>query len=249
MEHHRHVEGRLRHQVERGRDRIAAAGCGDLRQRSPDGVLVRCRCVRDLDALRSEGAEEVLPAGHAAGDVAGDPPSLAGAAEPPERPARAVLLRPGGQDAREEGAARSVGVLVEAEVDLGRGSVQPLEQRLDEALVGEGLEVGEMERRPRAPRDVDHLLDRREQAVALVAHVRDERRSRLRRLLRDGDELVRRRVGAGEVDEPEGQHPRPGLEAEPDLPSHRPQRLGGRLDAAAAEHDVAHGAVADRGDE
>ena len=249
MEHHRHVERRLAHQVERGRDRIAAAGRGDLRERPPDGVLVRRRRVRDLDALRPEGAEEVLPAGQAVRDVAGDPPPLAGAAERPQRPARAALLRPGGQDAREQGAARAVGVLVEGQVDLGRGSVQQLEQRLDEALVGERLEVGEMERRPRAARDVDHLVDRLEQAVALVAHVRDERRSRLRRLLRDGDELVRGGVGAGEVDEPEGQHPRPRLEAEPHLAAHRPQRLGGRRDAAAAEHDVAHGAVADRGDE
>ena len=106
-----------------------------------------------------------------------------------------------------------------------------------------------MERCPGAAGDVDHLVDRREQAVPLVPHVRNERRSRPRRLLGHGDELLRGRVGAGEVDEPEGQHPRPCVEAEPDLAAHRPQRLGGRPDASSAEHDVPHGAVADRGDE
>ena len=109
--------------------------------------------------------------------------------------------------------------------------LEQLEQRLDEALVGERLEVRDVERRARAAGDVDHLPDRLEQAVALVADVRHERRADGGRLLRDGDELVRRGVGARQVDEPEGEHPRAGLEADPHLAAHRPQ-LAPRVGAA-----------------
>ena len=174
--------------------------------------------------LRPEGAEEVLPAGQAVRDVARDPPPLAGGcrasgaspARRPPAPRRAGCSR-AGCCRRRRGTGRSV---TSISVD---GVVEQLEQRLDEALVGERLEVGEVERRPRAARDVDHLLDRRPAGRAPRCARAGRAARPLRRLLRDGDELVRRRVGAGQVDEPEGQHPRSRLEAEPDLASHRPQ--------------------------
>ena len=134
-----------------------------------------------------------------------------------ERRRRAALLRPPGQQAREQGAAGAVGVLVEGDAVA---ALDLLEQRLDQRLVGERLQMRDVQRRARAARDLEHLVDRLEQARALVADVRDERRAELRRHLGDGDELVRVGVGAGEVDEPEGEIRRAGLEAGAHLAPH-----------------------------
>ena len=76
-----------------------------------------------------------------------------------------------------------------------------------------------------------------------------ERHAEGGRLLGDRDELVGGGVGARQVDEPEGEHAGTRLEAEADLASHVAQALGVRLDPPAAEHELAHGAVADRGHE
>ena len=100
-----------------------------------------------------------------------------------------------------------------------------------------------MERRARAARDLDHLPDRLENAAALVADVRHDRRAELGRDLGDGDELVRVRVRAGEVDEPERQHARAGLEREAHLAAHLVEP---RRHALAADHEVPHRAVPDR---
>ncbi len=163
-------------------------------------------------------------------------------AHPSERRGRAALLRPCRQQAREQGAAGAVGVLVEAETR----TLDLLEQRLDQRLVGERLQVREMQRGARAARDLEHLVDRLEQALTLVADVRDDRPAELRRHLGDGDELVGVRVGAGQVDEPEREVRRAGLEARPHLPLHLLQLICRRGPALAADHRVAGGAVANR---
>ena len=249
VENHGHVERRLEHQADGRRDRVRSPPRGDRRQREADHVVVRRCGIGDLDPVGSERAEDVLPARQAVLDVGGDPSSLAAPAEPLQGRGSAALLGPGGQDAREQRAARAVGVLVERQVDLAGGTLEELEERLHEALVGEGLEVGEMEGSPRPASDVDHLVDRREQAVALVADMGYERHARTCRLLGHRHELARRGVGTREVDEPEGQHPCARVEAEPNLVAHCHQVLGRGIHAPATEHDVAHRAVADRRDE
>ena len=108
-----------------------------------------------------------------------------------------------GQQRREDRRAGAVRVLVEGEVDVGARAVEELEQRIDERLVGERLQVREVQRRARAARDLDELADRLEHLVALVAHVGDERRAERRGLLGQRDELVGVGVGAGQVDHPE----------------------------------------------
>ena len=85
--------------------------------------------------------------------------------------------------------------------------------------------------------------------MALVADMGDERHARTRRLLGDRDEPAGRREGTRQVDEPERQHPRARVEAEAYLAAHRHQVLRGGIDAPSTEHDVAHRAVAERGDE
>ncbi len=137
VQHHGHVERRLAHQIEGGRDGIAAAQAADLLERQPHRALVRGGGVRDLDALRSERAEEVLPARQSLRDVAGDPAPVFAPAERAQRALGPALLRPGGKHAREQGAAGAVGVLVEGEVDLRGSRLEQLEQRLDQGLVRE----------------------------------------------------------------------------------------------------------------
>ncbi len=94
------------------------------------------------DPLRAECAEEVLPAGKAVLDVIRDPRHLRLVAQPRQGRRRAALLRPRGQQAREQGAAGAVGVLVEGDA---LGSLEPLEQRLDQPLVGERLQMRDVE--------------------------------------------------------------------------------------------------------
>ena len=54
-----------------------------------------------------------------------------------------------------------------------------------------------------AATNLDHLPDRLEQPSAFVPDVRDERGSDRGRLAGHHDELLRARIGAGDVDEPE----------------------------------------------
>ena len=129
-------------------------------------------------------------------------------------------------------APGAVRVLVEGEIDLGGGGVDQLEQRLDQRVARERLQMREVQRRARAPGDLDHLADRLEQPGALVADVRDERRAERGRLLGDRDELVGVGVGARDVDEPEREHPRARLEPEPHLAPHLGQLRRRRSDAA-----------------
>ena len=195
----------------------------------------------------AERAEDVLPAGQAVLDVVRDPRDRVRVAQARERRRRAALLRPGGQQAREQGAAGAVGVLVEGDAV---GALELLEQRLDQRLVGERLQVRDVERRARAAGDVEHLVDRLEQAGALVADVRDERRAELRRHLGDRDELVGVGVRAREVDEAEGEVRRAGLEAGAHLAPHLPRARRASAGRRSPPIDrVAGGAVADRGDE
>ena len=156
-----------------------------------------------------------------------------------ERRVGTALLRPRRQQRREERRARAVRVLVERRARV----FDEREQRLDQRLVRERLQVREMERRARAACDLDHLPDRLENAAALVADVRHDRRAELGRDLGDGDELVRVRVRAREVDEPERQHARTGLEREAHLAAHLVEP---RRHALAADDEVPHRAVPDR---
>ncbi len=106
-----------------------------------------------------------------------------------------------------------------------------------------------MQRRARPARDVDQLGDCVEQAVPLVAHVGDERSADRCRLLGDGDQLVRRSVRARQVDEPEREHAGSRLEPEAHLAAHLDELFACRGHLAASEHELAHCAVADGGDE
>ena len=124
--------------------------------------------------------------------------------------------------------------------------VEELEQRIDERLVGEGLQVRDVQRRARAAGDVDELADRLEHAVALVADVRDERRAERRRLLGQRDELVGVRVRARQIDHPEGERARARLEARAGLAPHRRELVRGRRSLRAAHHEVAHRVVPGR---
>ena len=85
--------------------------------------------------------------------------------------------------------------------------------------------------------------------LPLVPDMGHERHAEGGGLLGDRDELVGGGVGARQVDEPEREHAGAGLEAEANLASHVAQALGVRLDPPASEHELAHGAVADRGHE
>ena len=111
-----------------------------------DGVAaaVGDRLALDDDRCRPERAEQVLPARQSVGDVARDSCPRRRLDEPLERRRRAALLRPRGQQAREQRAAGAVRVLVEAHVD-DVGGLQQLEQRLDQRLVGERLQVGDVQ--------------------------------------------------------------------------------------------------------
>ena len=178
--------------------------------------------------------------GQAVLDVVRDPRERVRVAQALERRRRAALLRPRGQQAREQGAAGAVGVLVEGHAVRG---LELLQQRLDQRLVGHRLQVRDVEGRARAAGDVEHLVDRLEHAGALVADVRNERRAELGRHLRDRDELVGVGVRAREVDEAEGEVVRAGLEAGAHLPAHRVRARRGRRPPLAADHRVAGRAV------
>ena len=196
VEHHRHVEGRLAHQVERGRDRVAAAV-----------AAISASVLPTASSFGGAAFAISICSGPSVPRMFSQPGSPLAMSRAIRRRSsrlpivRSVPLAPpscaqAGQDAREQRAARAVGVLVEAQVELGRGALEQLEQRLDQALVGERLEVGDVERCAGAAGDVDHLLDRLEQAVALVPDVGHERHAEAGRLLGDRDELVRGGVGA-----------------------------------------------------
>ena len=164
-------------------------------------------------------------------------------------PARAALLRPARQDAREQRAARAVGVLVERDVDLGRGARRAARAA---ARSGSRRRATSGARDGAAPRSGGRRRSSRRppRAARCPRSGRAARAARRGgRLLGDGDELVGGRVGARQVDEPEREHPRACLEAEADLAPHR--RAGSPRSARPARRRarLAHGAVADRGHE
>ena len=156
---------------------------------------------------------------------------------------RASLLRPARKDAREERRARAVRVLVERDRQLLARLLEHLEQPRDHPLVGERLQMRDVERGARAARDVEHLADRVEQAGALVADVRNDRDSGGSRFLGDGDQLVGPGVRPGEVDEPEREHARAGVDRSPYVRAHLAQLRRRRGHVGRADDEVADRAV------
>ncbi len=222
VDDHRRGELALEEEVEHRLDGVAAA-LGD-------------RPAGDDDVLRPERAEQVLPARQPVRDVGFDPAACLGVTRAGERRLGAALLSPPRQQRGEQRRAGAVGVLVERRPR----PVDEVEQRLEQLFAGERLEMREMEWRARALRDLDHLPHGVEDTRALVADVRDERGAELGRHARHRDELLRVGEGARDVDEPERQHPRTGLEGKARLAAHR-------LDVAVA--GLSDGPVRRRGDE
>ena len=250
VEHHGHVERRLAHQVERRVDRIAAAPARDLASASGRPCRRSAAPALAISMLSGPSVPRMF-------SQPGRPWAMSWAIRRRSSrrrvrasvPCGATLLRPGGQDAREQRAARAVRVLVEREVDLARAvSSSSSSSGSIEALVGERLEVREVQRSSRPAGNVDHLG-------------RSPRAGRGPRCARGGRAVRRRRlppratatsssvagIGAGQVDEPERQHPGARLEAER-VPrgASRAAAAAVGVDPTAAEHDVAHRPVAHR---
>jgi hypothetical protein len=250
VEDHRHVEPRGAEQLERGVNPcLQLFVTSQLGERLAGRVGVWRRGGRDRDPVRTERPEEVLPPGKPVRDVPRNAGTVSGSVEPLKRRVGAALLRPAREDAREQRAPGAVGVLVEAEVDVGARPVEQVEERADHALVGERLEMRQVERRARPPRDLEHFLDRVEQAGAFVADVRDDRHPRERRFLGEGDELVGAGMGAGEVDEAEGEHPRSRLERRAHVRPHLGELRPRRRRVVGADDDVPDRPVRGRGDQ
>ncbi len=184
--------------------------------------------------------------GRPCADVPRDRAAHLGVHDPLERRRGAAGLRPRRQQAREQRRPRAVGVLVEGHVDLRGGGIDQLEERSDERVARESLQVREVKRSARPPGDVDHLPDGLEQAGALVPDVRDKRYTERGRLACDRDELLRAGVRPRDVDEPIRQRPRSRLEPEPHLATHLFELPGRRNGGLAPQHDFTDGAVPDR---
>ena len=138
-----------------------------------------------------------------------------------ERRLGAARLRPRRQQAREQGRAGAVRVLVEGHVEVRARLVDQLEQRLDQLAAPSDFRCERCSGAPARRATSISSPTASSTPRALVADVRDERRAERGRLLGDRDELVGAGVRAGDVDEAEREHPRARLEAEPDLAPHR----------------------------
>ena len=243
---HRYVEPRVVHKVERGDHGMATALIGDLGQRPADRFGT-CGCgLRDEYSLRPARDIEVLPTGQASLDVGDDPCARLGVLETREHFRGAPGERPGRQQHGKDRRAGAVRVLVEAEIDLAGGAVQKREQRLHQFGVTDQLEVGEVQRSASPSCNSGELVDRLQHASRLVAHVRDEWRADAGRLVRDGFQLFRCSVEAGQVDHPKRQGTSARFKAGADNVAHAAQL--GRVGRAvvAADHEVPHRAMPDR---
>ena len=175
-------------QVEGGLERVLAPG----RARPRPGVLpshsgmAAGRDVGDDDALRARSTSRSCPSPRAR-----DRPSARAAARAPRgsrrRPQRglgAAVVRPRRQDRAQQRAARDVGVLVGGEAQaLARAPASRRRHhvaRRGPVLAARDLEVRDVHRAAGLARHADHLVQRLQDAVALAAHVDDERPAGLR---------------------------------------------------------------------
>ena len=192
----------------------------------------------DDDPLRAERAELVLPAGQAvARRRVRSRSRCAGSRARASVAVGAALLRPRRQQAREQRRARAVRVLVERHVEVrarasisaSSGSISARRRATSGARGGAARPSGARRRSSRRPPRARRAPSLRTcgtsgapNAAASSATATSSSVSRVR---------------AGDVDEPEREHPRARLEGEPHLAAHRVELLGGRLRVAAAEDE------------
>ena len=175
--------------------------------------------------------------------------ALLGVGRAGERRLGAAGLRPRRQQAREQGRAGAVRVLVEGHVEVRARRVDQLEQRVDQLLV-ERLQVREVQRRARTarrprssrrpPRARRGPRCGRAARAARRTRPPPRRRRRARRSARTRRGCRRGRTRASARPPPGRARTSRRIVAE---------LLRGRLHVAAAEHELAHRAVADRRDE
>ena len=120
------------------------------------------------------------------------------------------------------------------------------EERLDQVIAGERLQVGEVQRRAGAPRDLDQLADRLQHPSPSLRTCGTSGTPNAAASSATATSSSVLGVGARDVDEPEREHPGARLEPEPHQAAHLGQLRGRRRHPVGAEHRLPHGAVPDR---
>src|SRR5262249_23043725 len=143
-----------------------------------DAWTLAARDVGDRDPLGAGPAPEVVPLDEARVEhLAAHARAVVGVREALDRRLGAARMGPRGEDRSEHGRARGVGILI-----AGHDDTRAL-RRLDailylaparEVLLARDLPVGDVHSAPALATDLDHLVDRLEDPVALAPQVDDE---------------------------------------------------------------------------
>src|SRR5215510_12126877 len=234
-------------QLERGVERVHPSLGGDLRDALALGILASSAGGHH-DVLPPDTVQEAL-ARRRRLDVAPDARAFLRIGQALEHGVDPALERPVRQERPERRAGGGVRIDVRHDVEpLGSRRVDQLERLGDLAPVGTArrLHVADLDRQIALAPDVDRLSHRVEERGSLAPDVARIEAPMARGGRGEGHHLVGRRIGAGSIDEPGRQPPRPVLDAVGDVALHPAELRGGRGTAREAHRRDAQGAVADQ---